>query len=104
MKEFLTNKFILAGIALSLVIAGVFSFYASSQPDGLEKVAEDKGFLETAKDSALSESPLSDYGVAGIDHDRLSVGLSGVIGVFVTALVAFGVFALAKRMNKGAKN
>jgi len=50
MKEFFANKFILAGIALSLLIAGVLSFYASSHPDGLEKVAETKGFLDTAKD------------------------------------------------------
>ena len=99
-----SKRFYLYFLMASILIAGVLSFYASSSPDGLEKVAEDKGFLETAKDSALSESPLSDYGVAGIDHDRLSVGLSGVIGVFVTALVAFGVFALAKRLNKGAKN
>lgn len=100
----ISNRFYLYFLFVSVVIAGGLSFYASSSPDGLEKIAEDKGFLETAKDSAVADSPLSDYGVAGVDHDRLSVGLSGVIGVFVTALVAFGVFALAKRMRKGSSN
>lgn len=100
----ISNRFYLYFLLVSVVIAGGLSFYASSSPDGLEKIAEDKGFLETAKDSAVADSPLSDYGVAGVDHDRLSVGLSGVIGVFVTALVAFGVFALAKRMRKGTPN
>ena len=97
-------RFYLYFLLISTVIAGAFSFYASSSPDGLEKIAEDKGFLETAKDSAVADSPLSDYGVAGVDHDRLSVGLSGVIGVLVTALVAFGVFALAKKLRKGSTN
>jgi len=101
MKEFLTNKFILAGIALSLVIAGVFSFYASSQPDGLEKVAETKGFLDTAKDSINSGSPLADYSVSGVDSERVSVGASGVIGVLATLVVAGIIFRLlAKKSSK----
>lgn len=98
MKEFLQNKFLRAGLLISLAIAGVLSFYASSHPDGLEKVAEDKGFLETAKDSVNAGTPLADYGITGLDNDRLSVGLSGVVGVIVTLLVAFAIFkTLAKK-------
>ncbi len=44
------------GIVVSLFIAGFVSFYASSSPDGLEKVAEDQGFIETAQDSANARS------------------------------------------------
>lgn len=98
------TKFYLSFFAASLAIAGALSFYASSHPDGLEKVAEDKGFLDTAKDSAVSNSPLADYGVSGLDNERLSVGLSGVIGVIVTGLVAFGIFALTKRLNRGSRS
>ncbi len=98
------SRFYLYFFLVSLVIAGGLSFYASSHPDGLEKVAEDTGFLETAKDSAVSDSPLADYGVAGIGDERFSVGLSGIIGIFVTAAITFGIFALIKRMNKGSKN
>ena len=98
MKAFLENKFLLAGILVSLAVAGFISYYASSHPDGLERVAEDEGFLHTAKDSANSGTPLADYGVSGIDNERLSVGLSGVIGVFVTLIVAALIFkAIAKR-------
>ena len=99
MKEFVTNKFILAGIALSLVIAGVFSFYASSHPDGLEKVAETKGFLDTAKDPINSGSPLADYSVSGVDSERVSVGASGVIGVLATLVVAGIIFRLLAKKN-----
>lgn len=99
----ISKRFYAVFFLVSVAVAGVFSYYASSHPDGLEKVAEDTGFLDTAEDSAVSGSPLADYGVSGIDSERFSVGLSGFIGVVVTAIVAFGIFALAKRMNKGVK-
>ena len=44
------KKFLVSGFVVSLFLAGVVSFYASSDPDGLEKVAEDIGFIETAED------------------------------------------------------
>jgi len=98
MKEFLQNKFLRAGLIVSLAIAGVLSFYASSEPDGLEKVAEDEGFLDTAKDSVNAGTPLADYGVTGVENERLSVGLSGIIGVIVTLVVAYAIFrTLAKK-------
>ena len=37
-------KFYLIFFAAALVLAAVVSFYASSSPDGLEKVAEEIGF------------------------------------------------------------
>jgi cobalt/nickel transport protein len=97
MKEFIKNRFLLGGIMVSIFVAGFISYYASSSPDGLEKVAEDKGFLDTAKDSANSDSFLADYGIAGIDNERLSVGLSGIIGVIATLSVSLLIFkTLAK--------
>lgn len=81
------KRFYLICLAISLVIAGIFSFYASSAPDGLEKVAIDLGFIDSAKNSATSDSALADYGVAGVKNERLSVGIAGVIGVIATGLV-----------------
>jgi cobalt/nickel transport protein len=97
MKEFLKNKFLLAGILVSIFVAGFLSFYASSSPDGLEKVAENKGFLDTAQESANSGSVLADYGVAGIDNERLSVGLSGLIGVIATLAISLIIFKTIAR-------
>lgn len=99
-----SNRFFLFFFLASITIAGALSFYASSHPDGLEKVAETEGFLNTAKDSAVSGSPLADYGVSGVANERLSVGLSGLLGVLVTAAVAFGIFHISRRLGKGAKN
>jgi hypothetical protein len=91
------RKFYAVFFSVAVALAGVVSFYASSHPDGLEKVAEDQGFLDTARDSAVSGSPLSDYGISGIASERLSVGLAGVLGVLATAAVAFGLFRLLRK-------
>jgi len=94
------NPLVVTGLAVSLVLAGGVSYYASSHPDGLEKVAEDIGFLDSAKDSAVADSPLADYGVAGVENERISGGLAGVIGVASTAAVSFGLFYALRRFKK----
>jgi cobalt/nickel transport protein len=90
------------GLITSLVLAGVISFYASGDPDGLEKVAEDVGFLDTAQDSAAAGSPLADYATTGVGDGRLSVGIAGVVGVLLTAAAAFGLFLWLGRRNRRA--
>lgn len=37
-------------------------------------MAGDEGFLETAEDHDLADSPLADYGVEGVDNARASAG------------------------------
>jgi cobalt/nickel transport protein len=98
------KKFYVGALLVSLLLAGVVSFYASSHPDGLEKVATDIGFIETAEQHTIAEGPLADYGVKGVDNERLSVGLSGVIGVIGTAGIAAGLFYfLRKDKSKPSK-
>ena len=94
------RKFYIAGFIVSLFLAGVVSFYASSDPDGLERVAEDIGFLETAKEHSNADGTLADYGVKGIENERASVGVAGVIGVIGTAVVAGVGFRLIARKPK----
>lgn len=94
------NPLIVAGFAVSLALAGGVSYYASSHPDGLEKVAGDVGFLDSAEESAVKDSPLAEYGVAGVENERLSGGLAGVIGVASTAAVSFAIFYGMRRFNK----
>jgi len=97
------KKFLIAGFALTIFLAGFVSFYASSHPDGLEKVAKDIGFLETAKDHSNANSALADYGVKGIDNARLSTGAAGVIGVLATAGVSTGLFLVLRRRSGAEK-
>ena len=50
------------GLIAALLVAVVVAQFASSEPDGLEFVAEREGFGEAAADHDLSEAPLADYG------------------------------------------
>lgn len=94
----LKNKFFALGVFVTLILAGVVSYYASGDPDGLEKVAEEKGFLDSATDHSLGNSPLADYGVTGVADDRLSVGIAGIIGVILILGLTTVLFKyLAKR-------
>lgn len=94
------KKFLISGFVVSLFLAGVVSFYASSNPDGLEKVAQDIGFLDTAKEHTNADGVLAEYGVKGIDNERASVGIAGVIGVIGTAIVGGLLFKFLVRKPK----
>ena len=76
--------FVVIGLVVAAVLAGIVSGFASSSPDGLERVAEDQGFIDQAEDHDLAGSPVADYGVRGVDDARLSTGLAGLLGVTVT--------------------
>ncbi|MFF4362455.1 energy-coupling factor ABC transporter permease [Streptomyces sp. NPDC001604] len=86
-----------SGLVTSLVLAGFVSFYASSNPDGLEKVAHDKGIDSRARKHASDGSPLAGYGVKDVEDARLSGGLAGVIGVGVTVVAGSTVFWAVRR-------
>ncbi|MFF4604509.1 energy-coupling factor ABC transporter permease [Streptomyces sp. NPDC001339] len=87
----------LAGLAAALVCAGGLSYYASTSPDGLEKVAHDQGIDAKAKEHAVKDSPLADYSVKDIADPRLAGGLAGVIGVGATLAAGTGVFVIVRR-------
>ncbi|WP_330349351.1 energy-coupling factor ABC transporter permease [Streptomyces sp. NBC_00582] len=85
------------GLVTSLVLAGFVSFYASANPDGLEKVAADHGIDRKTEEHASAGSPLADYGVEDVTNARLSGGLAGVIGVGVTVVAGSAVFWAVRR-------
>ena len=92
-----TRRFFAVALVVSLLVAGVASYYASSHPDGLEHVAEQTGFIDAAEDSATADSPLAGYQTSGVDDARISGGLAGVIGVVVMLVLSTGLFWLVRR-------
>ncbi|MFB6562301.1 MULTISPECIES: energy-coupling factor ABC transporter permease [unclassified Streptomyces] len=97
-----TKKVWVTGLVTALVLAGFVSFYASANPDGLEKVAADKGIDAKVEEHAAADSPLADYGVKDVDDARLSGGLAGVIGVGVTVVAGTGIFwSVRRRRTEG---
>jgi hypothetical protein len=85
------------GLVVALLVAGVLSFYASSSPDGLEHVAEQTGFIDSAQEHDAADSPLADYQTRGVDDERLSGGLAGVVGALVVLGLAGGLFWVIRR-------
>jgi cobalt/nickel transport system permease protein/cobalt/nickel transport protein len=83
------RTFLLVGVLVALLLAGVASFYASTAPDGLDRVAGDHRLAETERDHAAADGPLADYEARGIENDRLSTLVAGVTG----SLVVLGLFA-----------
>ncbi len=86
-----------AGIGLALLIT-LFSPFASNSPDGLERVAEDKGFHHQAK--GPSYEIISGYSVPGIENERIATILSGVIGVLIVAAIGLAVGYGLKRVAR----
>ncbi len=91
------RTFWIAALAVILLIAGVGSYYASSHPDGLEYVAGETGFLDSAEESSTADGPFADYGTKGVDDERLGGGIAGVAGVLLVLVVAGGLAFVVRR-------
>jgi cobalt/nickel transport system permease protein len=70
-------------IALLVVLISPF---ASGDPDGLERVAEDMGFIGTGQDAPYSIIP--DYTIPFLGETALSTIFAGVwLGIIVVGLI-----------------
>lgn len=88
-------------IAVGLLIALAVAFaspLASPHPDGLERVAEDQGFIEAAQGPAYEILP--DYQVPFVHNEALATILSGVIGVGVVAGLGMLMARTARRSDQ----
>jgi len=92
------DGFILIGLGISLLLALFLSPYASTSPDGLEKVAETKGFSEKGESWKFwKHAPLPDYAIPWIKNEKVSTALSGLIGTLAIFFIALGVGRLIKK-------
>ncbi len=93
-----------AGAIIAVLLAVFVAPWASSQPDGLERIAEDKGFLEIAEETepTWSHSPIPDYEFPRVENSRVATGIAGLAGVMITLVVTV-LLALMLKKRK-AKN
>jgi len=75
----------LAGVVLSLVVV-LLSPFASANPDGLERVAADLGFINKGQSAAYQIIP--DYTLSFLGQTPLSTIMAGVIGMLVVLALA----------------
>lgn len=101
-------RFFIAFGVVALLIAGLLSYLASSNPDGLDSVTlngctevneglSGECIAQNAKDHDLAGSPLADYALVGREG---TVGVAGVIGVVVTLVLAGGLFWLLRPRHR----
>ena len=84
-----TSRGLLIGGGLITLILAVLSPLASSHPDGLEWVAEEKGFLSAARDSLYNIIP--DYVMPGISNGALATIMAGILGAVIVFVIAMAV-------------
>lgn len=92
------ETFLALGIAL--VIALLLSPFASSLPDGLERVAEDLGFIERGEGADVMLAPIPDYKFPGLVHEGFSTALSGTVGTLAMFGIGFGLARLLRRKGQ----
>ena len=86
-----------AGLLIAGTTVGLASLFASTSPDGLEKIASDLGFINASQ--AAPFELFADYSVPGFDGVA-GTALAGVIG----ALVVLAVIVLLNRLASARKS
>ncbi|MBW4660186.1 MAG: PDGLE domain-containing protein [Drouetiella hepatica Uher 2000/2452] len=99
------GAFVLVGLGAALAIAVFFSPFASSDPDGLDRVSQDLGFDNQAQtDTPAKKLPFygifEEYALRGVP-EAVATPLAGLIGT----LAAFGLaWGAGKLLVKGSSN
>ena len=84
-------RWVIGALAIILAIVVAASYFASGDPDGLERVADDHGFLGAGRDNPFSI--IADYVFPGLSGPIATV-VAGVVGVAV-------VFGLVWLLGRG---
>ncbi|MBD2099418.1 PDGLE domain-containing protein [Leptolyngbya sp. FACHB-261] len=102
------RNFVLAGLGTALLIALFLSPFASSDPDGLNRVAGDLGFdqREAAEPPAQKlpfASIFDGYAVKGVP-ESVATPLAGFVGTLLTFGLAWGLGKLVARKSDSSSD
>ena len=92
----LQRRWWVIGLLLALAVA-LFSPLASPHPDGLERVAEDEGFIDRAEEAPYELIP--DYVFPGIDNEAVATILAGLVGTGAVFGLASGLAWVLRRRS-----
>jgi len=93
-----TRIFVILALALAVGLATAVSPFASSNPDGLQHVAEKQGFLDEGK---RKNSPLAGYAFPGVHNERVATGLAGFTGTIAVFALGYGLAFALRRRERG---
>ncbi len=94
--------FVVAGIAVAIVLVVLVAPWANPNPDGLEKVSADSGIDAGVTAHHLADSPLADYEVSGVDNRFLGTPIAGLVGISATFAIAAGMVWVVRRRRRAA--
>jgi cobalt/nickel transport protein len=110
------RRFVVLGLLIALLLAGVVSAFASASPDGLDsvtragctfdargEVVSGRCVAQQARAHGLRDSPFAGYQTKGVGG-AASTGVSGVAGVLVTLGLAFGLATVLRRRGPSRRN
>jgi hypothetical protein len=103
MRRIPAGAFVAIALALAIGLATAVSPFASPNPDGLEKVAEQKGFLDQGRLHSLQEdAPIPGYALPGVKDERVATGLAGFVGTLGVFAIGSGLARVVRRRPHGA--
>ncbi|HTE63727.1 MAG TPA: PDGLE domain-containing protein [Solirubrobacteraceae bacterium] len=88
------RAFAILALALAVGLAVAVSPFASSAPDGLERVATDHGFVDEQRQHG---APAPGYAFPGIDDPKLATGMAGFAGTLLVFGLGYGLAAVRRR-------
>ena len=95
--------FMALALAVAVGLATAASPFASASPDGLEKVATEKRFLDEGRLASIQEeSPIPDYAFPGVEKERVATGLAGFVGTLTVFAIGYGLAVAVRRRRRSA--
>jgi len=89
---------VLLALAISVGLATAVSPFASSAPDGLNRVAADHAFADRGEPHALQQdAPIPGYAFPGIGDERVAKGVAGFVGTLGVFAIGFGAAVVLRR-------
>lgn len=86
----------------AVLIAAVLSPWASALPDGLEKVAIEKGFISKSEGKGMGPAMIPDYLFPGIENQALATSAGGVLGTLIVFGAAYKFAGMTRRGVKAS--
>ena len=95
----MSKKEIFVAIIIALFCAVILSPFASETPDGLEKVAEEKSFIEQGEREPIIYAPVPDYVFPWIKSEGMATATAGAFGTLIMFFLVYGIARMLKRPN-----
>lgn len=96
-----TIVFVALALAVAVGLGTAVSPFASSHPDGLERVATDTGFIGHGTLHPVQDSsPVPDYAFPGISDARVATGVAGFVGTLGIFVAGFGIAWALRRTRR----